>query len=73
MLKTALIGFGYWGTKLARNFQNLEAFNLVSFVDLNLKNLALAKKNYPLARFSNNYKKLCPNNAKYLPIKGPSN
>ena len=57
MLKTALIGFGYWGTKLARNFQNLEAFNLVSIVDLNLKNLALAKKNYPLARFSNNYKK----------------
>ena len=24
MLKTALIGFGYWGAKLARNFQNLE-------------------------------------------------
>jgi len=58
MIKTALIGFGYWGTKLARNFQNQEAFNLMSIVDLNAKNLASAKKNYPLAKLSNNYKKV---------------
>ena len=58
MLKTALIGFGYWGTKLARNFQNSEAFNLVSIVDLNSINLASAKKNYPLTKISNNYKKV---------------
>ena len=58
MLKTTLIGFGYWGTKLARNFQNQEAFNLMSIVDLNAKNLAFAKKNYPLAKLSNNYKKV---------------
>tara|TARA_B100001123_G_C15278167_1_gene1013001 strand:+ start:421 stop:1362 length:942 start_codon:yes stop_codon:yes gene_type:complete len=57
MLNTALVGFGYWGTKLARNFQNLESFNLISIVDLNSKNLASAKKNYPLAKLSNNYKK----------------
>ena len=57
MLKTTLIGFGYWGTKLARNFQNLEIFNLVSIVDLNSKSLAFAKKSYPLAKLSNNYKK----------------
>ena len=43
MLKTALIGFGYWGAKLARNFQNSETFNLVSIVDLNSKNLVSAK------------------------------
>ena len=58
MLKTALIGFGYWGTKLARNFQNSESFNLVSIVDLNSINLASAKKNYPLTKISNNYKKV---------------
>ena len=62
MLKTALIGFGYWGTKLARNFQNLEAFNLVSIVDLNPKNLEFAKKNYPLTKLSNNYKKAINDN-----------
>jgi len=58
MLKTALIGFGYWGTKLARNFQNSEVFDLVSIIDLNSKNLLSAKKNYPLTNLSNNYKKV---------------
>ena len=62
MLKIALIGFGYWGTKLARNFQNLETFNLVSIVDINSKNLAFAKKNYPLTKLSNNYKKAINDN-----------
>ena len=47
-IKVSLIGYGYWGPKLARNFQNSEAFNLVSIVDLNLINLASAKRNYPL-------------------------
>ena len=28
MLKTALIGYGYWGSKLARNFNNIEDFDL---------------------------------------------
>ena len=49
MLKTALIGYGYWGSKLARNFNNIEDFDLVSFIDTNKKNLSFAKKNYPLA------------------------
>ena len=55
MLNISLIGYGYWGTKLARNFQNLEIFKLVSIVDKNKKNLALAKKNYPLAKTYNDY------------------
>ena len=61
MLKTALIGYGYWGSKLARNFNNIEDFDLVSFIDTNKKNLSFAKKNYPLAKFSNNYKKTIKN------------
>ena len=44
MLKVILIGYGYWGSKLARNFQNLETFKLVSIVDTNRKNIHLAKK-----------------------------
>ena len=61
MLKTALIGYGYWGSKLARNFNNIEDFDLVSIIDTNKKNLSFAKKNYPLAKFSNNYKKTIKN------------
>ena len=56
MLRVALIGYGCWGTKLARNFQNQEIFKLISIVDKNPKNLALAKKNYPLTKTFNNYK-----------------
>ena len=62
MLKVALIGYGYWGTKLARNFQNLEVFKLISIVDKKAKNLALAKKNYPIAKTFNDYKKAIKNN-----------
>ena len=62
MLKVALIGYGYWGTKLARNFQNSEAFNLVAIADIAPKNLILAKKNYPLTKVFNNYKKAIDNN-----------
>jgi len=58
MIEVALIGHGYWGTKLARNFQNLELFNLSAIVDLKTQNLKVAKKNYPLAELSNNYKKI---------------
>ncbi len=58
MIEVALIGHGYWGTKLARNFQNLELFNLSAIVDLKKQNLKVAKKNYPLAELSNNYKKI---------------
>ena len=62
MLKIALIGYGYWGSKLARNFQNLEVFKLISIADIMPENLSLAKKNYPLLKTSNDYKKTIKNN-----------
>ena len=62
MLKVALIGYGYWGSKLARNFQNLEAFKLTSIADIKPKNLSLAKKNYPLVKTSKDYKNIIKNN-----------
>ena len=42
-IKVSLIGYGYWGPKLARNFQNSNFFNLVSIVDISQKNLNKAK------------------------------
>ena len=44
MLKVALIGYGYWGSKLARNFQNLEAFKLISIADIMSKIYLWPKK-----------------------------
>ena len=63
MLKVALIGYGYWGAKLARNFQNLEIFKLVSIADNKQKSLTLAKKNHPLAKTFTNYKEAIKNKA----------
>ena len=46
MINVALIGYGYWGSKLARNFQNSKNFDLVTIIDSNKKKLQLAKKNF---------------------------
>ena len=54
-IKVSLVGYGYWGPKLARNFQNSNFFNLVSIVDVSSKNLNKAKKDFPLAQVSKNY------------------
>ena len=66
MYKTCLIGYGYWGEKLARNFHNSEFFKLVSIVDIKKKNLNSAIKKYPFADQYNNYKKAIKNLATQL-------
>ena len=33
MLNVAIIGYGYWGPKLARNFQNSSFFKIKYIVD----------------------------------------
>ena len=55
-IKVSLIGYGYWGSKLARNFHNSNFFNLISIIDNSRKNLSKAKKDFPFVRIDNNYK-----------------
>ena len=55
-IKVSLIGYGYWGSKLARNFQNSNFFNLISIIDNSKQNLSKAKKDFPLAITHENYK-----------------
>ena len=52
----SIIGYGYWGPKLARNFQNSNFFNLNSISDISRKNLAKAKRDFPLAKIGTDYK-----------------
>ena len=40
----ALIGYGYWGPKLARNIQNSNKFKISYIIDNSRKNLNLAKR-----------------------------
>lgn len=56
MYKVALIGYGYWGPKLARNIQNSNDFEIKFIVDTSSKNINLAKKDFPLAKLLKNYK-----------------
>lgn len=68
MFNACLIGYGYWGSKLARNFQNSEFFNIVSISDKKRKNLILAKKNYPLINCYKDFKKAIKNDQHNLVI-----
>ena len=54
--EVSIIGYGYWGPKLARNFQNSNFFNLNSISDISRKNLAKAKRDFPLAKIETDYK-----------------
>ena len=48
-LKAAIIGYGYWGPKLARNFLNSSKFQINYVVDNKPNNLIKAKNEIPLA------------------------
>ena len=54
--KVALIGYGYWGPKLARNFLNSNNFEISCIVDKSLKNLNKAKQIFPTSKFYQNHK-----------------
>ena len=47
MITIGVIGYGYWGPNIVRNFQSLELGCVKSVSDLNPKVLAKAKKAYP--------------------------
>jgi len=50
MIKIGIIGYGYWGPNVARNFNACENAKLVSICDLDEKRLKLAKSTYPFIK-----------------------
>ena len=54
--KVAIIGYGYWGPKLARNFNNSSNFSINKIIDLSNKRLRLAKKDFNQANIHKNYR-----------------
>ena len=50
-----IVGFGYWGPILARNFQSSLQFNLHSICDVNSSNLKRAKNIYPNSQCYKSY------------------
>ena len=56
-----IIGFGYWGPILARNFHSNENFNIISICDSKKNNLNKAKNLYPHSKFYSSFKKALSN------------
>jgi predicted dehydrogenase len=49
MIRVAVVGVGYWGPNLARNFNSAEASELYALCDLDESRLAAVNRNYPAA------------------------
>ena len=47
MLKVGVVGYGYWGPNIVRNFSGVEGATVVSVADSNREALKKAKKTYP--------------------------
>lgn len=54
MIRIGLIGYGYWGPNLARNFHNNPEIKLISICDFSVERLRVAAKLYPYVDLLNN-------------------
>lgn len=55
MLKIGVLGYGYWGPNIVRNFTALDNLKVVAVCDIDPKALARAKKAYPYLNCSIDY------------------
>jgi len=71
-LKAAIIGYGYWGPKLARNFLNSSKFQINYVVDNKPNNLIKAKNEIPLAIGLNNLDEIKAQNLDLIILSTPT-
>jgi predicted dehydrogenase len=50
MINVGIIGYGYWGPNVARNFNACEKTNLISICDQDSKRLKLAQSHFPFIK-----------------------
>ena len=70
--RVALIGYGYWGPKLARNINNSNMFKINYIIDNSKKNLEKAKKDFPLSKLLNNHLNLKKDDIDLVVISSPT-
>jgi predicted dehydrogenase len=58
MIKVGIIGYGYWGPNLARNFSEVRGASLEAICDLRPERLTLAQNRYPGILITNDPKEL---------------
>ena len=54
-LRVAIIGCGYWGQNLVRNFSELDEVELRTVSDFDLNSLARIKRRHPTVGLTHNY------------------
>ena len=52
MINVAIVGFGYWGPNLVRNFSSISGVRVGKVVDLRPERLEVVKSNYPTTEVS---------------------
>jgi predicted dehydrogenase len=55
MVNVGVIGYGYWGPNLVRNFNQIKASNLIACCDLAEEKIAKIKQLYPKVKVTNDY------------------
>lgn len=58
MVNIGVIGYGYWGPNLVRNFAETPGARMVAVADLDPKKLELVKRRFPAARTTTNFSEL---------------
>jgi predicted dehydrogenase len=72
-VQVGIVGCGYWGPKLARNFYELPGANLVRVCDRRPERLAEIQSLYPEVRASYNYQELLDDELEAIVIATPVN
>ena len=73
-INVLIVGFGYWGPILARNFQSNSSFNVHSICDSSSTNLKKAKNIYPNSNFYKSYKSALNNkDVNFVVVSTPTN
>ena len=71
MINIGLIGYGYWGPNLARNFNANDNLNFTSICDFSSNRLTLAKKVYPSVKMYSNLEEFFKNGLDAVAIATP--
>ena len=58
MINIGVVGYGYWGPNLVRNFAELSAATVVAVADADPKKLATVARRYPAVRTTTDFQEL---------------
>jgi predicted dehydrogenase len=61
MINLAVIGYGYWGPNLIRNFHETEGASVVTCCDINKDRLSQVKAKYPMLDITTSYEEVLNN------------